>query len=328
MRQNLTKNVFLSLHQIAGRRFYSQKKNRFSLILSGKKYKNKQKTYPFFVLKTLMVSVTKSNLIPFYVIQDDRIVFLELERKLEEISQEPQINPNLENQVSQKLIMSIPNPNPQKTQVQKENRGQIQQREETEIQKEREKTQTQIEAEIRQRETEMEETQTQTETERKQTETEMEETEQTQTEIQRGKIETEKEERQTEKLRKEEVTETRRTKAKKLKQKKVLKKKAPTGSPSLTSHPVKTEERIQVLIKQVPSSRQRLKLEEDRLLLQKIRALVAQLEEDPRQVQGKKPAVRKNYEGYKLVLFEVSQDYGRFISIFKYDEAHLYGSQE
>ena len=265
--------------------------------------------------------MAKSNLIPFHGIQDDRIVFLELERKLEEISQEPQINPNLENQVSQKLITSIPNPNPQKTQVQKENRGQIQQREETEIQKERKKiqtqtegeirqretemeeTQTQIEAEIRQRETEMEETQTQTETERKmeeteqtQTETEgkMEETEQTQTEIQRGKIETEKEERQTEKLRKEEVTETRRAKVKKLKQKKVLKKKAPTGSPSLTSHPVKTEERIQVLIKQVPSSRQMLKLEEDRLLLQKIRALVAQLEEDPRQVQGKKPAVRKN----------------------------------
>ena len=251
--------------------------------------------------------MAKSNLIPFHGIQDDRIVFLELERKLEEISQEPQINPNLENQVSQKIIMSIPNPNPQKPKVQKENRGQIQQREETEIQKERKKiqtqtegeirqretemeeTQTQIEAEIRQRETEMEETQTQTETERKQTETE-----QTQTEIQRGKIETEKEERQTEKLRREEVTETRRTKAKKLKQKKVLKKKAPTGSPSLTSHPVKTEERIQVLIKQVPSSRQRLELEEDQLLLQKIRALVAQLEEDPRQVQGKKPAVRKN----------------------------------
>ena len=288
--------------------------------------------------------MAKSNLIPFHGIQDDRIVFLELERKLEEISQE--IKPNLAKQVSLNPRTSILNPNPQKPQVQKENRGQIQQREETEIQKERKKiqtqtegeirqretemeeTQTQIEAEIRQRETEMEETQTQTETERKQTETEMEETEQTQTEIQRGKIETEKEERQTEKLRKEEVTETRRTKAKKLKQKKVLKKKAPTGSPSLTSHPVKTEERIQVLIKQVPSSRQRLKLEEDRLLLQKIRALVAQLEEDPRQVQGKKPSVRKNYEGYKLVLFEVSQDYGRFISIFKYDEAHLYGSQE
>ena len=116
----------------------------------------------------------------------------------------------------------------------------------------------------------------------------MEETEQTQTE--RGQKKTEMGERQTEKLRKEEVTETRREKAKKLKPKKVLKKKSPTGSPSLTSHPIKTEERIQVLIKQVPSSRQRQEMEEDRLLLQKIRALVAQLEEDPRQVQGQEPA--------------------------------------
>ena len=187
---------------------------------------------------------------------------MELERKLEGTSQEANptnptspTNPNPAN----------PNPrliNPQRLQVQKEPREGILLRKETVLQ-----------------------TQTQTGTERRQTEAEMEET-QTQTGRGRKQKETEKGDRLTEKLRKEEVTETNKAKAQKVKQKKIQKKIAQTGSPNLTSLPVKTEERIQLLIK---GPRWRQEQEEDWALLQKIRVLVAQLEEqkNPSQIQGK-----------------------------------------